>query len=333
MKYAIRTTPEQDRSLDLYLRLEQYFKQGFTSVKDDFFSTVETIVNELKTTWSDELILTRLSDIITQMQSYTIKTYESDIFAELNAKDYSIIRDGLIVVGGEANSGKSSFVSCLSLDIMKHNKNIALLFYTLDDSAIITGKRILSQIYDKNMFYESDIDAHNELLDRIVLRESIDINRIELEAQKVKELTHCDKVIIAIDYLQILPSAPNVIKREYLNDVLKTLKDIQKRLNCIMILVSQLNRDSKSTTYRYRETSEVENQADVCLDIIAEKSDSNERKIKVTKNKLGRKGRVWTTEICESFNFTKLTQDNEVKEVKTEKQNGKAGTFEYWTNV
>lgn len=326
MKYAKMTTTEQDRSLDLYLRLGQYFKQGFMP-NDDFFSTVEMIVNELKTTWSDELVLTRLSDDLKQMQSYTIKTYESDIFAELNAKDYSVIRDGLIVVGGEANSGKSSFVSCMALDVMKHNKNIALLFYTLDDSAMITGKRILSQIYDKNMFYESDIDAHNELLDKIVLRDSIDINRIELEAQKVKELTHCDKVIIAIDYLQILPSPQNVIKREYLNDVLKTLKDIQKRLNCIMILVSQLNRDSKSTTYRYRETSEVENQADVCLDIIAEKSDSDERKIKVTKNKLGRKGRVWTTKICESFNFTKLTQDNEVK---TEKKNGKAGTFEYW---
>jgi len=328
MKYAIRTTPEQDRSLDLYLRLEQYIKQGYSSIKDSLYTDVERMLAEVKTSWNDELVIMTFTDMIETIKGYTIKTYKtSDIFEPLNAHGYELIRNGLIVVGGEANSGKSSFVSCMALDVMKHNKNIALLFYTLDDSAMITGKRILSQIYDKNMFYESDIDAHNELLDKIVLRDSIDINRIELEAQKVKELTHCDKVIIAIDYLQILPSAPNVIKREYLNDVLKTLKDIQKRLNCIMILVSQLNRDSKSTTYRYRETSEVENQADVCLDIIAEKSDSDERKIKVTKNKLGRKGRVWTTKICESFNFTKLTQDNEVK---TEKKNGKAGTFEYW---
>jgi hypothetical protein len=335
--YSKKTNIEQDKSEDLYKRLEPIFRGGLVKLTDRFFGDTERIIGELKTDWKTEHVLVKLIDDIDRIANYTIKPYPvGDTFKGLNDPDYSLIRDGFITIGAEANAGKSSILTALSLDILKHNRDTAFLFYSLDDSIYLSGKRILSQITGENQFRSSSFnlaalseqDEQNikHLLNRIVIKERLNMNTLELEAVKTRELCGAKKIIIGIDYLQIIPTPPDMIRREYYNDIVKELKEIQKRLEpdgCILFLLSQFNRDTESTTYRYRETSEIENQSDVCLDIsgklkkikdpdtgkskIIPDMDDNTRRVKVSKNKLGKKGRKWKTEINAAFNFTALT--------------------------
>lgn len=347
--YSKKTNIEQDKSEDLYKRLEPILMKGITGVTERTFGDIERIIGELKTDWKTEHVLVKLIDDIERIASYMIKPYAvGDTFKELNAPDYTLIRDGFITIGAEANAGKSSILTALSLDLLKHNRDTAFLFYSLDDSIYLSGKRILSQITGEDQFKSSSFNLAmlseqeekdiKHLLNRIVIKERLNMNTIELEAMKVKEICGADKIIIGIDYLQIIPTPPDMIRREYYNDIVKALKEIQKRLEpdgCIIFLLSQFNRDTESTTYRYRETSEIENQSDVCLDIsgklkkikdpdtgknkIIPDMDDNTRRVKVSKNKLGKKGRKWKTEINAAFTFTPLViqRDDEGESVPT----------------
>jgi replicative DNA helicase len=127
--------------------------------------------------------------------------------------------------------------------------------------------------------------------------------------------TRSDRIIIAIDYLQIMPTDGQLL-RESLNATVKELKEFQKAMNCLLLLVSQLNRSTDSTTYRYRETSEIENQSDVCLDMFhinepgSKKPDyaNQQREIKCSKNKIGPKGAVFRTSIDSHFRFSRLVR-------------------------
>ena len=340
--YSKKTNIEQDKSEELYKRLEPIFKKGIVGVNERTFSEIERIVTEIKTDWTNEHILIKLIDEIDKIVNYTIKTYVvSNTFKALNDPDYSLIRDAFITIGAEANAGKSSILTALALDILRHNSDTAFLFYSLDDSIYLSGKRILSQITNVNQFKSSSFkltmlseqEEVKHLLNRIIIKERLNIDTLEREAMRVKEICNCKKIIIGIDYLQIIPTPQDMIRREYYNDIVKALKEIHKRLEaegCILFLISQFNRDTESTTHRYRETSEIENQSDVCLDIsgkmkkikdpdtgktrIIPDMNDNTRRIKVSKNKLGKKGRQWTTEINAAFNFTALTVRDEEEE-------------------
>jgi replicative DNA helicase len=263
--------------------------------------------------------------------NYTIKDFnlgdkdaENDRFSILNLKSTMLIREGFITIGGEASSGKTSFVCDIALDIMKRNEGTAFLFYSLDDSVPMSAKRIISIYHNKNMFGDNSIDEtyyidqHKDTFSRIYIRERINIEDISREAEGVREQTGCNRLIIAIDYLQNIPSGPGVDRRQGFNDALAGLKNIQKELEasggCILFCLSQLTRisskdsrgEKKIITYSYRETSEIENQSDVCINICPDASGKQNRKLKVLKNKLGQRGFTYHSEITASFNFTKL---------------------------
>ncbi len=321
--YSIKTDIEKEKNEDLFLQLKTLIDKGQLSFT---IEDVERKVKSVKTDWNTDHIIKTLFDEIETIINYTIKTYEiSETFKALNHEDYSLIRDGFITIGAEANAGKSSLLTALSIDILNNNKDTVFIFYSLDDSNLLSGKRILSQITERNQFKEStfqrsllDKDKEQEydrLFKKIIIKERFNINTFEMEVEKIKEYCGCKKVIIGIDYLQIIQNNTGNIQREFYNYIVKELKEIQKRLEsdgCMLFLLSQFNRDTKSTSFRYRETSEIENQSDVCLDILSDEQnkESLERYIKVSKNKLGKKGRIFQTKINGNFNFDKLEIKN-----------------------
>ncbi len=316
MDYAIDTDTELDKSRELHAYLEKIIKLGPTP---GLTREVEGKLRDLNTEWSEEKITTTLWDDQERILAYTVKPHAlGPGFSPMNDRDYSLIRDGLITIGAEANAGKSSLLTALALDLMEHDKSAAFLFYTLDDSVFLSGKRIFSQLMENNQFRTpgdpQDFQAHQGRLKRIVLRESLAIsahgNAALEEARRVKKDTGCSRIILGVDYLQILPNGTDMLQREFYNMAVKSLKEVQKTLEaeggCVLFLLSQLNRDTSSTTYRYRETSEIENQSDVCLDLQQPEKDDSARLITVSKNKLGLKGRTWQTRIGADFNFSPL---------------------------
>ena len=306
--YAKATNIELDKSEDLIRKLKPLLN---AEPKENTHKKIREVIAEWEEEWSGGSPIEPLSDVWRTLD-YHIKTYEvGEPFKWLNDKDYWLIRDGLITIGGEANTGKSSFVSALSLEILLNNRDTAFLFYTLDDSIPLTAKRILSQLTKKNLFIstEEPVLEKQEVLKRVFLKDRIVLEKLEQEARKVKAICGCEKIVVAIDYLQILPTPTEEQKREALNNALKQLKETQKRLSpgCILFLVSQLNRDTGSLTYRYRETSEVENQSDVCIDLAG----NGRTEIRVAKNKLGKKGRSFFMRIQDDFTFSLLSEEEQ----------------------
>jgi len=314
---------EQKKAEDFIKRYDGITKNG---VDDKTFDLITRAFREVNEGWDDKDVLVKLIDRIDHISRYTVTPYKvGHTFAELNDPDYCLIRDGFITIGAEANAGKSSFLTALSLEIMRHNKNMAFLFYSLDDCELLSGKRILSQITRVNQFRntfnmdtisDQDRSEITDLMGRIMMKESFNLHTVERDAERTKKRCGCTRIIIGIDYLQIIPTTTEN-RREHYNDAVKGLKEVQKRMaadGCIMFLLSQFNRDRSSTTYRYRETSEIENQSDVCIDIKGDDANREDpsREITVMKNKLGKKGRIWKTSFRSAvggtdFNFTPLT--------------------------
>lgn len=248
-----------------------------------------------------------------------------DVYEILN-KDNNLIRDGFITIGGEMSSGKTSFVTDLAIDLLKHDKDTCFLFFSLDDGIPLTHRRILSQLNNQNLFgggYDAKHhkDAHRDILEKIVLRESIKIPDLESLAGFVKNRTKSKRIIIGVDYLQAIPPNPDepaTDRRFMFNDYLKALKEIQKTLQdaggCILFCLSQLNRDNTGGALRYRESSEIENQSDVCLDLeLPGGKDcpdraTNNRIIRVQKNKMGKRRSLFETSISNigTMVFSKL---------------------------
>ena len=321
------TIPEKETNLDEVREGE--FKQWMKDQKEtpDTKTTARKLA-ELNTAYFDNTIKTMDEGDFT----FTIKPYTlGNVYKILNMEDYCLIRDGFITIGGEASSGKTSFLTDLAIDLLSNDKDTAFLFYTLDDCIHISGMRIFSQLNNQNLFkggYDArrHRDTHGKILKRIVLRDRINIDTLDREAVAVKKKTGCKKIIIGVDYLQAIPGDGNTDRRIQYNDNLKALKMKQVALNdaggCILFCLSQLNRDSTSGAYRYRETSEIENQSDVCIDvelpniITKEKKsipdrETDSRFIRVTKNKMGRRGMVFKTTIERTFKFITLEDAGE----------------------
>jgi hypothetical protein len=266
-----------------------------------------------------------------RITSFNIKLYDVGPFLRaLNVPEYSIFRDGLVTIGGETSVGKSSLLTYIALDILAHNEDTCFLFYSLDDCDFISGNRIITQITKENQFLNrrfdrASLDERNkgkDLLRRVMIKDRISLSRIEDDAKEAKRLSGCKKIIIGIDYLQIMPNEDYGQTTEFLNVTVKHLKEIQWKLlddqghGCMVILLSQYSRNGAKevpTIHRFRGSSEIENQSDVCLDIsysqLPKKKthdrESPKRIVSIIKNKLGRKEKKFATSINESgVNFS-----------------------------
>lgn len=304
-------------------RLAEGYKEG-----DDLVRQVQDLVRDIESDFDESGVYTPVLEELDEVFSPTNAPYATgETFEALNHPDYRILTDGLLVIGAEANTGKTTLMTALAVNLLTNNPNMCALVYSLDDGGTMTKKRVVSQIVGKSLFEShsvprSDLTNYDEqVLKRIYVRDTIRLNDIEREALRIKKSTGCQSIYIGIDYLQIIPMPGNRGGvREGLNEVVKRLKEIQKRLateGCLLVLLSQLNRVGKEenpyTMSRFRETSEIENQADVALlmdlmDSDPEKEDDRERKIVVVKNKKGARGRWWKTSLTRGHRFSHWEQ-------------------------
>lgn len=323
-------------------RLAEGYKEG-----DDLIRQVQELVREIESDFDESGVYTPVFEELDEVFSPAKKPYATgETFKALNHPDYRILTDGLLVIGAEANTGKTTLMTALAVDLLANNANMCALVYSLDDGGTMTKRRVVSQIVGKSLFEthtvpRSELTAADEqVLKRIYVRDTIRVNDIEREALRIKKATGCQSIYIGIDYLQIIPlPGEKGGVREGLNEVVKRLKEIQKKLStegCLLVLLSQLNRpgneENPYTMSRFRETSEIENQADIALlmfpkDSNPNKEDNRERKIMVVKNKKGSRGRWWKTSLVRGHRFSHWEQfDPKEEKRKAGGSNGKQQT-------
>lgn len=308
------------------LLMEEEFGNKIFKLVEEKGATIETVKNliaEVETDFDASMVLEPISRQIEEVFTPANPPYcVSPTFQALNHPDYRVLSDGFIAVGAEANTGKTTLMTALAIDLLSNNPDMCALVYSLDDGGNMTKKRIVSQLLGRNMLQSHTVPSteitkeHEMILERIYVKDTIRLQNIEAEAQRIKKDTGCPVIYIGIDYLQIIPVSESRGSREGFNEVVKRLKEIQKRLatqGCILLLLSQLNRatsgDSPYSMSRYRETSEIENQADVGLLMFMMNSDPNieddrERKVWIVKNKKGMRGRWWNTRLVRGHRFS-----------------------------
>ena len=324
--YSERPDIERLRNDEFKNKIQKLIEKDNLSIQ-----SATDIINEVKIDFDDSMILEPLSHQIDEIFTTLKAPYSvSSTFNSLNQTNYRVLTDGLIVGGGEANTGKTTFMTALALDLLTYNKNMCALIYSLDDGGMMTKRRILSQLIGESLLQEhittptSMTPTDKNVLERMYVRDSIRLQDIEMEAQRIKNHSGCSIIFIGIDYLQIIPTASNVGgTREGFNDVVKRLKEVQKRLakdGCVLFLLSQLNRASKDDTNiysmsRFRETSEIENQADVALLMFPVNTDpdiedNREVKIRIVKNKKGMRNKWWKTQLIKGHRFRNFEDFN-----------------------
>lgn len=297
-------------------KLVERYKPG-----DDLLQDAQDLLSEVATDFDESGIYSPIVDELDEVFSPSKTPYAvGPTFADLNHPDYRVLVDNMVVIGAEANTGKTSLMTALAADLLAHNPNMCALIYSLDDGGTMTKKRIVSQLVGDSLLKTHSVprsrlsERDSDILRRLYVRDSIRLHDIEREAGKVKAATGCSAIYIGIDYLQIVPvSGDRTGKREGYNEAVKQLKELHKKLapsGCILVVLSQLNRlgkdDRRDSMNRFRETSEVENQADAALLMFPMESETeNDRRIeaKLVKNKKGMRGRWWKSELTEGHRF------------------------------
>lgn len=326
--------------------------------QNGWFSTYEESTDSTNQDNINESEILTVHDELEKIKNFKVQTYAvGEQYAILNGQNMQLIRDTFTTIGGEKASAKTSLATDLSFNILMHNQDFCFIFFSLDDPETISAKRIISQGLKKNILEESNFETSeiNSILSRIVITESIppcdkitdkrgtiSINQQIIQiVERVKQKTKTTKVIILIDYIQLVRPSGD---RANLNEIVKEYKIAQKKLSeaggCIIMLISQLNRDRDSGNSRYRETSEIENISDVCIDIrcnfvettnpqtgkkiyVPEKENPT-RFISIEKNKIKPAGQEFRTSLNPDFSFTQFITTNPIKNSSiSQKENNK----------
>ncbi len=263
-------------------------------------------------------------ELIEKYQNYYIKAYpiaKSSVFEKFEEDKLNFFRDSFTTIGGNSSSGKTSLVTQLVRDLLIANDNAICLFYSLDDGDYMGMRKVIQHVLN---YYEPQLKlpSYNEaihpnyitnlennknniesVLKRIVMLDNFkDIEAdIEIVKSKMMNISENPLLIIALDYLHILPNDEGKDARTFFNETMKYLKEIQqqeaKNGGCIFFMLSQLNRNSSTMgnagINSFRESSEIENLSDIAItiDYIKTENDNGEtltdRNIRIVKNKIG----------------------------------------------
>ena len=196
-------------------------------------------------------------------------------FSKFDYFSRGLQRGDLVIVAGETSQGKTS----LSLNIASHaatkGYNVSIFSYEMTANQItarmlsqatgVPSKRILMEKLSKE-----EIDKLNtksaKLLDSNVLIDDVDSSDYPYLSKQIKAHKNKFKTdLFIVDYLQLIRFGGKE-KRVAVGDVANELKNLAKRLNVVIILVSQLRRDPNSpepTMGRLKESGDIENAADI----------------------------------------------------------------------
>ena len=215
----------------------------------------------------------------------------------------NVIRRGLIVIGGDAGAGKTSFSIDLSLEMVR-TKKAKFIFYTLDDEMKMTAKRICTMLEGIHYlgFPKVKLEGRNlkattrDILRDVYVKDTLKLNTIQSEIEAIKE--EGKEIVVVIDYLHLIKEGRASSETEQIKQTIDTLKDIQKSTGSIMILLSQVTKEDSKKTQQdsnpFYGSNQVRVGADVCMVL---SSAGNDKSLKIVKDKEGATGREFTVRI------------------------------------
>lgn len=223
-------------------------------------------------------------------------------FDKCNLKNNS-----LVIIGGRTGIGKTTFALNLMKEIIKKNKKIKVLYFSLEMNKFEIFSRLtaLTTGIELEKIACGDFNFHNvaETMkfykDRLtVIDSAFDINNIIYYIKEAKESDPNLKVIF-IDYLGLAVSYDSDRYFKF-GKATRNLHNIAKALNLCVISLNQLNRyadnEEVPELIHLRDSGTIEQDAEQVFLLYEDKEGLN---IKIAKNRYGISG------ICHKLQFNK----------------------------
>lgn len=206
-----------------------------------------------------------------------LPTYVPEIDKIIGGFEYS----DLIIIAGAASMGKTSFMLKLLQNFLKYQKSVAIFSLEMSNNQLLT--RLLSMetgVKVRNIRYNnldtSDWDKLHTAIgkyERTSFTMDGQTTSLTDVLNKIKKLKiQKDIDVVFIDYLQLITASGGKISREQeVAKIARSLKNIAKELNIVVVALSQLSRalmqrDNKRPVLSdLRESGEIEQAADTIM--------------------------------------------------------------------
>lgn len=235
---------------------------------------------------------------------------------------------GLIVLGASPSTGKTTFAKQIADKVVEKHGDAACLFVSLEQSKEELRVKTLSRLsgVENRDIQRGRLDPQSEGWKKIIEAKEefkawagrmqvlegdrlTTVDRIRLAALQLRQKTQAARLLIMVDYLQIVPTEESYHDiRQKVNFVTSELRRIGRDLDAPVLAIASVNRASYGNKGgamdAYKESGDIEFSADVAL-VMTEDKDSkgdqnylgsmrNWKKINldVVKNRNGERARI-----------------------------------------
>lgn len=263
---------------------------------EDYFSEIESMVDELRPQKVAEMqsFVEMEPDYQKHLSSKAEKILSG--FRQFD-KWSSLWRGWLYVLAGRPGVGKTAYALQMAIGIARQRREIDMIERNMKDAGVVL---FFSQEMGKNELIDRMISnlsgiSYNRINDKggnegftdderirinkayehlkslqiyIMDKSAITIEEVRAIARRFKK-RHGKIAAIFVDYLQIMniPQKKNETRDHAIGKVTGTAKQIARQLNCVFVLLSQMNRDSENSEEpklsHLKESGSIEQDADV----------------------------------------------------------------------
>ena len=201
---------------------------------------------------------------------------------------------GLIVLGAMPSTGKTTFAKQVADQVVEKTADAACLFVSLEQSKEELRIKTLSRLsgVENRDMQRGRLDTNGDGWKRIVEAKDTfagfagrmqvlegdrltTVDKIRLAALQLRQKTQAGRLLIVVDYLQILPVEKDFGDlRQKVNFVTSELRRIGRDLDAPVLAIASINRaaynSTKGTLDAFKESGDVEFSADVALMLVKE---------------------------------------------------------------
>lgn len=198
------------------------------------------------------------------------RTKNKHLYTGIKSIDEKLtIRDGVIMLGGNPSTGKSSILLQFIDNFAEQGQPV--LFFSLEQVQCDLTAKSINRIQHKCGLSEQDaMERYSSFADKITMATSESAVTIESLSQIVKDIVESTdtKPIVFVDYLQLLHSQKSLSKREEIEEVSHQLVALSKKYGLTIFVISSLNRTNYLSPIdfeSFKESGSLEYDADVVL--------------------------------------------------------------------
>ena len=253
---------------------------------------------------------------------------------------------GLIVLGAMPSTGKTTFAKQIADQVVANHADAACLFVSLEQSKEELRVKTLARLsgVENRDMQRGRLDTQSPAWARVVEAKdafagfagrlqvlegdrATTVDRIRLAALQLRQKTEAARLLVVVDYLQIMPVEGNFgDTRQKVTFVTSELRRLARELDAPVLAIASVNRASYNakggSMEAFKESGDIEFSADVGLILVEDKDrkgDANYlgvmRKwrgvnLDVVKNRNGERGRIRLEFLPEVSRFREVSKES-----------------------